>query len=154
MLQKLGNLMTVSWNGYFSQCIMSLVDGCINCIKLPLFLRIFLLVLFLGETWNYNPGSLDRCLHYLLRSLQEGRTAMMADIGDFFLMENDCLIGFLNIVQCRIQERPTPPSPPIFRPNWGPEVQKKLFLRPSPPLSQSLDDVTLAASLRKGGSDP
>ena len=42
--------MTVLWNGYLSQCIMSLVDGCINGIKLPLFLRIFLLVLFLGET--------------------------------------------------------------------------------------------------------
>ena len=129
MLQKLGKLMTVLWNGYFSQCIMSLGDGCINCIKLPLFLRIFLVVLFFGETWNYNPGSLDRCLHYLLGSSQEGRTAMMADIGDFFFIENDCLIGFLNIVQCRIQERPNPPppAPPIFRPNWGPKIQKKII---------------------------
>ena len=41
--------MTVLWNGYFSQCIMSLGDGCINCIKLPLFLRIFCWFYFLGK---------------------------------------------------------------------------------------------------------
>ena len=70
--------MTVLWNGYFSPCIMSLGDDCINYIKLPLFLRIFLLVLFFWETLNYNPGSLDRCLNYLFGSSQ------LADIGDFF----------------------------------------------------------------------
>ena len=49
MLQKLGKLVTVLWNGYFCQYIMSLGDDCIDCIKLPLFLRIFVLVFFMGK---------------------------------------------------------------------------------------------------------
>ena len=152
MLQKLGKLMTVLWNGYFSQCIMSLGDGCINCIKLPLFLRIFLVVLFFGETWNYNPGSLDRCLHYLLGSSQEGRTAMMADIGDFF-MENDCLIGFLNIVQCRIQERPTLPLPLFLDQTEARRSKKKLF-ETEPTLISGSGWRYTGRFVKKGGFGP
>ena len=71
-------------------------------------------------------------------------------------MENDCLIGFLNIVYYRIQERPTPPPPPLplFLDQTETRRSKKNYLRPSPPLSQGLDNVMLTASLRKGGSDP
>ena len=52
--------------------------------------------------------------------------------------------------QWRIQGETSPPPPPtplIFRPNWGLKSRKKIFLETAPPLSQGLDDLPPPTSL-------
>ena len=70
-----------------------------------------------------------------------------------FFMENDCLIGFLNIVQCRIQERPTLPLPLFLDQTEARRSKKKLF-ETEPTLISGSGWRYTGRFVKKGGFGP